>query len=233
MKIETGLEALSLADVYIDIHCHQTGANQTIEVISIGTKDFDTAATPDGFYSLGLHPWHLDQEDTQTALGKISAAGMDPNLLAIGECGLDNAIFAALATQATAFVSQINLANQLGKPLIIHCVRAFNELIRIKKSTPNAKTPWIIHGFNGNPALAEQLIRHGFYLSFGTALLNPRSHAGEALSRTPFDRVFLETDAANVSIDAIYAAAAKMLGLDNASLRQHIMSNFKRVFLND
>ncbi|AMK78174.1 MULTISPECIES: TatD family hydrolase [Methylomonas] len=233
MKIETGLEALSLTDGYIDIHCHQTGANQTLEIISIGTQDFDLAATQIGFYSLGLHPWHLDQEDIETALGKISAASLDPNLVAIGECGLDKAIATPLTLQTTVFVSQIELASQLGKPLIIHCVRAFNELTRIKKSTPNAEIPWIIHGFNGNPALAEQLIRHGFYLSFGAALLNPLSHAGETLLSTPVDRLFLETDAANVSIDAIYAAAAKMLGLDIASLRQQILSNFKRVFLND
>lgn len=233
MKIETVPVTLNAADVCIDIHCHQTGANQSLEMISIATQDFDLAAAPNGFYSLGLHPWHLAQEDTQTALGKISAASLDPNLLAIGECGLDKAIDTPLAVQTAAFLGQIKLAKQLGKPLIIHCVRAFNELIRIKKSTPNAKTPWIIHGFNGKPALAEQLLKHGFYLSFGAALLNPRSHAGSALCSTPLDRLFLETDAANVSIDAIYAAATKMLGLDDVSLRQHIMSNFKRVFLND
>ncbi|WP_020482489.1 TatD family hydrolase [Methylomonas sp. MK1] len=233
MKIETANEALSLADAYIDIHCHQTGALQTVEILSITTQDFDVTATHNSFYSLGLHPWHLDEEDAETALGKISAASQDPHLLAIGECGLDKAIATPLAMQIPAFIHQIKLASQLGKPLIIHCVRAFDELIQIKKSTPNTETPWIIHGFNGKPALAEQLLRHGVYLSFGAALLNPRSHAGKALSGTPADHLFLETDAANVSIDAIYAAAAKMLGLDIATLRQQILSNFKRVFLND
>ncbi|WP_446811934.1 TatD family hydrolase [Methylomonas sp. 2BW1-5-20] len=233
MKIESDPEALSLADAYIDIHCHQTRANQTLEIISIGTQDIDLVAAQKGFYSLGLHPWYLDREDTQTALMKISAASQDPKLLAIGECGLDKAIAAPLPLQTAAFTSQIDLAKQLGKPLIIHCVRAFNELIQIKKSTPNAETPWIIHGFNGNPTLAGQLIGHGFYLSFGAALLHPRSHAAEALRGTPIDRLFLETDAAKVSIDAIYATAAKMLGLDIATLRQQSLSNFKRVFLND
>nr|WP_225587515.1 TatD family hydrolase [Methylomonas fluvii] len=222
-----------MADTYIDIHCHQTGSHQAIEMISIATQDFDVTATHNGFYSLGLHPWHLDKEDAETALWKISAASQDPHLLAIGECGLDKAIATPLTTQIPAFMSQIKLANQLGKPLIIHCVRAFNELIQIKKSTLNTKIPWIIHGFNGKPALADQLTRHGFYLSFGAALLDPRCHAGKALSRTPADRLFLETDTANVSIDAIYAAAAKMLGLDIATLRQQILSNFKRVFLHD
>ncbi|QSB02709.1 TatD family hydrolase [Methylomonas sp. EFPC1] len=233
MKIETATEPLSLADAYIDIHCHQTGTQQTVEMLSIATQDFDVTARRHGFYSLGLHPWHLDKEDAETALWKISAASLDPQLLAIGECGLDKAIATPLAMQIPAFIGQIKLANQLGKPLIIHCVRAFNELIQIKKSTPNIQTPWVIHGFNGNPALAEQLLRHGVYLSFGAALLNPRSHAGEALRCTPTDRLFLETDTANVSIDAIYAAAAKMLDLDIATLRQQILSNFKRVFLHD
>jgi TatD DNase family protein len=77
------------------------------------------------------------------------------------------------------------------------------------------------------------LIKHGCYLSFGKALLNSNHPVDRSLQTVPLDRLFLETDNANVSIDAIYAAAAKMLGLDNVSLRQHIMSNFKRVFLND
>jgi TatD DNase family protein len=233
MKIETGSEALSLADAYIDIHCHHTGANQNVEMINIATQDFNVEAAPNSFFSLGLHPWHLDREDTETALSKISAANQNPKLLAIGECGLDKAIATPLAVQTAAFLSQIKLAGQLGKPLIIHCVRTFNELIQIKKSAKNTEIPWVIHGFNGNPALATQLIRHGFYLSFGAALLNPHSHAGKALSRTPADRLFLETDAANVPIGAIYAAAAKMLGLDIAILHQQILSNFKRVFLHD
>ncbi|MCQ8117401.1 TatD family hydrolase [Methylomonas rosea] len=233
MQIETVPVKLNAADVYIDIHCHQTGTKRSLEMINIATQDFDVAAAQNGFFSLGLHPWDLHRQDTETALSKIIAASHDPKLLAIGECGLDKAIDAPLAVQTLAFLAQINIAHQLGKPLIIHCVRAFNELIQLKKSSQNSKAAWIIHGFNGKQALAEQLLKHGFYLSFGAALLAPGSYAGAALCGTPLDRVFLETDAANVSIDAIYAAAAKMLGLDNVSLQQHIMSNFKRVFLND
>lgn len=233
MKNQTGRAARYADDVYIDIHCHQTAANQTLEIINIATQDFDLSERSNGFYSLGLHPWHLDREGTDIALGKMRAAGSDPNLLAIGECGLDKAISRPLTLQTAAFISQTTLASQLGKPLIIHCVRAFNELIQIKQSTPNTQIPWIIHGFSGKPALANQLLKHGFYLSFGAALLNPRSHANEALGVTPADRLFLETDTAEQTIDVIYASAAKMRGLDIASLQRQILSNFKRVFLND
>ncbi|WP_026601335.1 TatD family hydrolase [Methylomonas sp. 11b] len=233
MKIETVPATLNATDIYINIHCHQTGAKKSLEMINIATQDFDAAAAQNGFFSLGLHPWDLHRQDTETALSKISTASHHPKLLAIGECGLDKTIDAPLAVQTAAFFAQIKLAHQLGKPLIIHCVRAFNELIQIKKSSQNSKVAWIIHGFKGKPALAEQLLKHGFYLSFGAALMDPGSHAGAALRSIPLDRLFLETDAANVSIDAIYAAAAKMRGLDTATLRQQIMRNFKRVFLND
>lgn len=215
---------------YIDSHCHRPRNHDDLEITSIDVRDFRPGDAEHGFYTLGIHPWFIEGQDTAKAMEMLSAAGHDPNLLAIGECGLDKCIATPLELQIEVLIRQIELAERIGKPLIIHCVRAFNELLQIKKAR-KIQSNWIIHGFNANPKLAAQLIKHGCYLSFGSALLNPRSHAGNALALTPVDRLFLETDTSDLTIGEIYATAAKMLGIGEVTLRRQILNNFKRVFL--
>lgn len=221
----------------IDIHCHRLTKAFDCQILSLDTHQLsdnvDVALPSECYFSLGIHPWFIERQDWQSALQILVDVGRNPNLLAVGECGLDKCIATPMNLQIEVFIRQIELAERFGKPLIIHCVKAFNELMQLKKSR-KAVSAWIVHGFNANPLLAAQLTKHDCYLSFGVALLNSSSHAGRALTETPTDRLFLETDAAkDVSISEIYAAAAKILGLDAATLRQQILSNFKRVFLND
>lgn len=222
-----------LASGYIDIHSHRSVENGMLGIVSIDALDFISKSVNDTFYSLGIHPWYIQQQDWQAGLAKIVDVGDAPNLLAIGECGLDKCIDTPMALQIEVFSRQIELAEALGKPLIVHCVRAFNEMLDLKKSlAPNQ--PWILHGFTGKPAQGKQLLRQGCYLSFGKALLHEGGHVGRTLAETPIDRIFLETDAAeDVSIGAIYAAAAKITGLDVSNLQRHIVANFHRVFIHD
>jgi TatD DNase family protein len=93
--------------------------------------------------------------------------------------------------------------------------------------------PWIIHGFIGKPELARQLIRQGCYLSFGQALLHGNANLCKVMAETPLDKLFLETDVAEISIREIYAAGAKILGLELEQLQQQLLSNFQRVFQHD
>jgi TatD DNase family protein len=218
---------------YIDIHCHKAASNGKLAIVSMDTADFNPDDLNNGFYTLGIHPWFIARQDWRTVLDKIAAVAHHPNLLAIGECGLDKAIDVPMPLQIEVFESQIQLAEHLGKPVIIHCVRAFNELMRIRKTAGTAQ-PWIIHGFSGNSMLTGQLIKQGCYLSLGKALLQDGGKVRQTLAMMPVERLFLETDAAeDVSIGAIYAAAAKILGLDVSVLKQQILSNFQRVFLHD
>ncbi|CAG1021384.1 D-aminoacyl-tRNA deacylase [Methylococcales bacterium] len=241
----------------IDIHCHRQTPAGHVQIVSLDTMEFAAGPwtpSPDliapsnnesaaktllvdhesrRYFSLGIHPWFIERQDRNLALQTLANASQNPKLLAIGECGLDKCIATPMSLQIEVFTRQIECAEHIGKPLIIHCVKAFNELIQIKK-TCKAGPAWIIHGFNANPVLAEQLINQGCYLSLGRALLNPRGKAGQVLTRMPLDRLFLETDAAeDTQIGAIYAAAAKIVGLDIATLQEQIHGNFKRVFLND
>ena len=222
----------------INIHCHHTQAGEALQILNQDLSDFvltrhaDTANSPKPI-SIGMHPWSIAGQDIATALERLNILCRQTNVLAIGECGLDKCIDTPLATQTAVFRHQIELAEQIRKPLIIHCVRAFNELLALRKIL-KPRQPWIIHGFTGKSALAAQLLKHGCYLSFGKALLKPDSPACQTLPHIPLDRLFLETDAAtDISIAQIYAAAAKILGLDVGALSAELHRNFTRVFLHD
>jgi TatD DNase family protein len=111
-------------------------------------------------------------------------------------------------------------------------VRAFNELLQLHKQLRPAQ-PWIVHGYVGKVPLARQLVSHGLYVSFGKALLDQHSQAGRALQAIPLEKVFLETDDSAYEISEIYAAAAKILGLDLTTLQRQLVANFQRVFAHD
>lgn len=235
----------------IDIHCHQYRHVGHLQILSWDTHELSNKADDslpkpqtskhqnqtnllltDGYFSLGIHPWFIELQTIDTAFQTMESFMHHPQLLAIGECGLDKCVDTLMDKQIDIFTRQIKLAQQIGKPMIVHCVRAFSELLQLKKYLAPTHT-WIIHGFTGKPALAEQLLKHGCYLSFGKALLQADSQAIMALQTTPNDRLFFETDAADAAIDTIYTAAAKIRHVDVACLQQQILNNFKRVFLHD
>ena len=233
MADDSGLALVGGDSRFIDVHCHQLEPERSINIISMDCGYFNPDHLPAGFYSLGLHPWFIQGQNCQSAMDKIAkAAGSDHNLLAIGECGLDKAIHTDFSLQLEVFHNQIALAEQFSKPLIIHCVRAFSELLHIKKLT-RSKQSWIIHGFNGNPILAGQLLKQGFYLSFGKSVLAANSNTRQIVQTMPPERLFLETDNSGLPIELIYAHAAGILGVDINTLQQRLFTNFERVFLSD
>jgi len=184
-----------------------------------------------GYFSLGIHPWLLDRQAPEPALARLERLAEHPRILAIGECGLDKCIAAPMPRQIEVFGRQIAIAENLGKPVIVHCVRAYAELLQLRKRL-KPRQDWIVHGFCGKPTLARQLTDAGCCLSFGAAVLDRPYPAGAALQAAPLAQVFLETDAAaDVQIDAIYRVAATMLGLEEAALKRQMVINFKRVFL--
>ena len=152
-----------------------------------------------------------------------------PNVLAIGECGLDKVCETDWNLQVAVFKRQITLANRMNKPLIIHCVRAFEELIKIiEEAKPTV--PVVVHGFNKKSTVADRFIEHGMYLSFGAAILNRESPAAAALQRIPADQFFLETDNSDVPIGEMYKAAAEIRQIDEEAVILQMQQNFNTVF---
>jgi TatD DNase family protein len=184
-----------------------------------------SAADSGGFYSAGLHPWYLD--DVAARWAELNVYAQLPNVIAIGECGLDRKCATPFSGQINAFTRQISLANVTSKPLIIHCVAAFSELATCLQK---AIVPVILHGYNKKAAVAQQFLRLGCYFSFGKAILAPGSAARAFLAEVPSDRYFLETDDAGIDVRTLYAQAAVIRKTDEETIILQVRNNFKTVF---
>lgn len=176
------------------------------------------AWSPEPYCSVGLHPWHINAE-WKSEMDKVRAAATAKNVLFIGETGLDKLRGADPKLQETIFIEHIRISESVGKPLIIHCVKAFDEIIALRKKT-RPQQQWIIHGFRGKPQQARQLLDNGFQLSFG-------EHFNADSLALAFHRhyLWLETDESPHSIDEIYEAASKSLNISSTVLEQEISSN--------
>ena len=153
-----------------------------------------------------------------------------PGMLAVGECGLDKLCTTPWEKQVQVFEAQIQLALQHNKPLIIHCVKAFNEVVKILDNNHIAyhKIPVIFHGFNKSALLAGTLLDKGYYLSFGAAVL--KKNISSYLSSVPLNRIFLETDDASIPINQIYYAVSSILNITQEQLSLQLQKNCTAVF---
>lgn len=146
-----------------DIHTHNPDAHNAI--INYDPAVDSYLMHPDKFYSVGIHPWNTNIVNDMV-LSKLSALASENNVLAIGEAGIDKLKGGDIDSQISLFEYHILLSESIKKPIIIHCVKAIDEIIQLhKKFSPSQM--WIYHGFRGKPQLARQLIDNGLYLSFG------------------------------------------------------------------
>ncbi|GHT76182.1 TatD family hydrolase [Bacteroidia bacterium] len=196
--------------MYIDIHTHNRLHSE-----NSGGKDF---------YSLGIHPcegtenWAEEERD-------LEEYAVYNRVIAIGEAGLDKLCETDFNLQKEIFIYQIRLSELIKKPLIIHCVRAFDELIALKKEL-KPQQAWIIHGFRGKPEQMKQLLRHDLYFSFGLYFNE------ETVRQIPLDRLFLETDDSKTYIQDVYRKVAECRSLNEIELIRSIEKNFVKIFLN-
>lgn len=222
---------------YVNIHTHYNNHIGNNEFVEIQNIDVDNIVNVDvsHFYSIGIHPWNLKSENSKISetqkLGDLESQCLgDLNIKAIGECGLDRACDVDFEIQKEVFIKQIDQSEQIAKPLIIHAVRTYPDIIFIRKEI-KAKQPWIIHGFQGGVQSAEQLLRHdGIYLSLGDVLFKNERRASELLNVIPLDRLFLETDVAERDIVEVYDKAVSLSGIEMDKLRNDIFNNFVKIF---
>ena len=215
---------------YVNIHTHSSNYIDNKEFIEIQNIDVDNIVNVDvsHFYSIGIHPWDCQQLTVNSQQILMKCLG-DLNFLAIGECGLDRACDADFELQKKVFIKQIELSEQFNKPLIIHAVRSYPDIISIRKET-KSKADWIIHGFQGNEQSAEQLLKHNIYLSLGDVLFKNETKAQRLLQTIPLEKLFLETDVAERKISDVYEKAALLSGIEMDKLRNEIFNNFVKIF---
>ena len=201
-----------------DIHTHH---NRYGAIISTTPDEFRPQAGR--YYSVGLHPWNLTA-DSKELLPKLDASVQHEQVVAIGETGLDKLKSGvSYEEQIAYFKHHIHLSEQWEKPLVIHAVKAYDDIIRLHKAM-HPFQPWIIHGFRGKPETAAQLVREGLYLSFG------EYYNHEALKSVPLDRLLIETDESNLPIDKLYRKAAHTRHLSPRLLRKTIATNIAHIF---
>jgi len=214
---------------YIDVHTHCSGKpDGVISVINYFPEQFYKEDFSGNFISIGLHPWHVDKDNIVENIEQVKSAASLDFVLAIGEIGLDRSIPIPLDVQNEAFSQQIKIANRVKKPIIVHCVKCFPELLSLKKKL-RANTPWLIHGFRNNRQIAQDLLKQNCFISFGEALLFDNK-LQEIFKAIPLDQIFLETDESNHSIIEIYKKAAALKNLQIVDLKNTIFKNYTAVF---
>lgn len=211
---------------YFNLHTHQfTNDAEILELVNQYPQEFDAAISN---YSIGIHPLFIDENRLESDFQILEQKISSPACLAIGECGLDKRSETVFETQLKVLERQLLLAEKFQKPVVIHCVLAFQELVEMKNRL-KITTPIIIHGFSKKEQLAQQLVNNGFYLSFGKNLLrNPELKS--VFVNIPENRLFLETDMVEEGIREVYALAAKYKKISIEALQQLITENVKTVF---
>lgn len=183
----------------LDVHTHNPDARDAI----INVEPGFAAYRPEAFYSIGIHPWHTSLATSQL-ISQLEEEATNSQIIAIGETGLDRLKGGPLERQMELFETHVAISERLEKPLIIHCVRAWAELLGVRKRL-RPKQPWIIHGFIGNSRLLRKLIDAGVFFSFPWPIQASRE---QTYDMVPKDRLLYETDDAPLSIVAHPSATA-------------------------
>lgn len=203
-----------------DVHTHCLNATEAI--INASTNNF--CPTEGHYYSLGIHPWDIENTDCESALKSIEeTAQQNKQVVAIGECGLDSNIETDCKKQILLFEKHIELSERLHLPLIIHCVRCSNEIIRLHRKHKPSQA-WIIHGFRSKETVLRQFLAEtDIYLSVG------EKFNSEALKAIPHDRLLLETDESPLPIEDIADLVAQVRNQSVQELLEIASSNAIRV----
>ncbi|MES2446494.1 MAG: TatD family hydrolase [Bacteroidota bacterium] len=215
---------------FLNLHTHKTSVKSgeiNIQSLSL-TTDVFLAMPKKKPISIGLHPWYATIENLALQMKYLAVLAKQDNVKMIGECGLDKLKGENIPNQLIILTKQIELAEALNKPLILHCVKSFDELISLKEKL-KVKVPMIIHGFNKNETLGRQLLNKGFFLSFGTSILKENSGSAKLIKEIDF--FFLETDDEPNSIEEIYKAVAKIKNITVDELKQIIFANWEKLIL--
>ena len=185
----------------LDIHTHVLPEEPGSALVCIGCGPVPEGSLEQGhLFSAGLHPWDVT-DDFENQLIELQKLLANPRVPAVGECGFDALKGPSHELQEQAFVRQVQLSEQFRKPMILHVVRDFDSVIRLRKQLKPTQ-PWLIHGFRGGPEQMNQLYAQGILVSFGL------KHNPESLRQVPSDRLFLETDGHDTIVQTISLASA-------------------------
>ncbi|MCG1036214.1 TatD family hydrolase [Polaribacter sargassicola] len=212
--------------VFIDVHTHAFSERKKVFSIVNTYPDSKDFSKP---FSIGIHPWFIKKEQLGNQLSILEDKLQSKNCFALGECGLDKLTDVNFELQKEVLIKQIQLSEKYQKPLIIHCVKAHQEIIALKKEM-KPKQVWILHGFNKSIQLAESCVKNGILLSFGAAIIANKK-LQETFLELPLASILLETDDNEVAIEEVYKKAASIRKINIDELQQEIKQNFNTIFI--
>lgn len=218
----------------IDIHTHQIPAGTgKLFIMNRFPENHLPELPPGGFYSVGLHPWFIGNSIVyRNQLAQVEEMIVRDGVIAVGECGLDKACKTDFQLQLEVFLRQCEIAEAVNKPVIIHSVRAWNDIFHLRRKL-KPKVPWILHGYSGNEMITKQMLQEDFFYSFGSALLDEKSSVRNSLKLIPTDKIFFETDEEILPVNALYELAGDILEIRKEHLAEKIEWNFRQVFVRE
>lgn len=211
---------------FFDVHTHKKSSLECVFSIENKYPNAVNFALP---FSIGIHPWFINEKKIEKELLIIEEKLQQKKCFALGECGLDKVIAIDFEIQKNVFKKQVQLSEKYKKPMLIHCVKAFQEIIVFKKEIQPTQV-WILHGFCKNLQVAKSLLKSGIILSFGAEIINNKKLQVVFLE-LPLASILLETDSSLVEITAVYQKVAEIKKIEVAVLQKEIKQNFKNIFV--
>lgn len=217
------------SNTYLDFHTHRLRRKDDVNITEIISLHLGKN-TEHKLFTIGKHPWWTKEILSEEEKNQFREILTQKNCLAMGEMGLDKLKGVEIDEQQLIFKSQLKIAQELNKPVIIHCVRAFDKLIKIKREFSQI-TNWCVHGFSRHSELAKQLLHEGFYLSLMPVKEITLKYV-DLVQSLPLEKFFLETDSMpNTEIETIYLQVANIKNISVENLKHQMNANAK-VFFN-
>ena len=202
-----------------DLHTHHHPVEPGSAIVQLSLTDF--IPLPGHYYSVGLHPWYI-ADDWRVQMAKLAVLALHPQVVMIGEAGMDKKNGSApLEVQMEVFRLHVALSEMLHKPLIVHCVKAMDELLAIRKEMRTTQ-PWVLHGFRGGVEQWHQLSRAGVLVSLG------RYYDADLVKQLPLSQLLLESDD-RYTIDAVYWQVASDVNVNISELRTHVCCHIRNL----
>ena len=210
---------------YINFHTHKPASEgDVISIMNLMAGEDVPAEFPGNtLFSAGIHPWQLTAENLAQMKTELILTASHPHVVLIGEAGFDHLRGAPSEIQYRAFVFQAEIAAEMGKPMVIHCVRGWEDLRRAYRQVRPAR-PWVIHGFRGKGLLAASLADEGFWFSLGREGITK-----EVLGAISNERILLETDVSDEPVAGVYRCFAEAAGCGEEDAVSIIKGNFNNL----
>jgi TatD DNase family protein len=212
--------------MYLDAHAHTINQNREIKtIISLDPRIEQLPDLNQSFFTLGLHPWYIAEVSLDKVLTKIVNLKDHPHFFGLGECGLDRHKEDDFELQLKVFDAQLSFAHENKiKLVVIHCVRAFSDLLAVLKQT-RYRNKLFFHDYNGNLETTNELLRYDSYFSFGYKLKNETTKAYKSFTALPLSRIFLETDDFDIKIEKVYDIASEIKKISLDDLKNQMQKN--------